>query len=413
MTQGAVHVMSGISSFVMLLVGSYYGAVHVMSGMSIAIFVNIDDSDVKRYCGKNDHLTMANITESLRWPGCGLVTKMADFDTQCTKGGCIKRSTMEEMGAFNNKYGGRLVSYNSRPGEEHTGPGKGFPVSRLTGWWLPAPKHNAQTPRIVLQHGFKSNSNMFVQMFAAYQLRKLGFSVLVNNFRDHCYSEDSEARVVEWGHAYPYDTLGAWDYATSDPDNVMGGKLPDSKVGIMGFSMGGFVTGIAFGLEARVPAVWVDSPPFTPSSGFALGMRKRLEGFGIGFMSSLLIPPVWTNVEAAALAKGIDINRHTPEKELPKGPDTNRPISWVGNKDDDMVPFADGAKIADLLSKYPKKYTLTTMENQGFCNGIPHCADHLRDPAKYEKELCGFWTGVFGLGDTTCGLAPLSQRLLV
>ena len=36
--------------------------------------------------------------------------------------------------------------------------------------------------------GFQSNSNEFRQQFIAFILRSLGYDVLLNNFRDHCYS---------------------------------------------------------------------------------------------------------------------------------------------------------------------------------------------------------------------------------
>jgi predicted alpha/beta-fold hydrolase len=160
-------------------------------------FITITDKKEKslnEYCGKKN-LDMANITESTWWPGCGMISKMAEFAAKgeglgkCPKNGCVEKATMEDMDAFNTKHGGKLVSYNSRAGKDKHG--KDIEVVKLTGWWLPAPNAKADTPRIVLQHGFTDNSNKFRTMFVAYLLRKLGYSVLVNNLRDHCYSEDS------------------------------------------------------------------------------------------------------------------------------------------------------------------------------------------------------------------------------
>jgi len=300
------------------------------------------------------------------------------------------------------------VSYNSRVDKE----GKIFAETvKLTGWFLPAPKHNASTPRIVLQHGFKSNSNMHRTQFFAYQLRKLGFSVLVNNFRDHCYSADTKVRVNQWGHAGPYDTLGAWDYAVNDPDSVFGGPIDAKFVGVLGFSMGAFTTVSLFGLEARVPAVWVDAPPFDPKAGFAMGFASGLADKRAGLLAPILINPVWANIKEAAKAKGVDLDENTPAKTLPKGPDTKRPIFWVGNKDDTVVAYEDGAKLRAVLDKYPKKYEYHGWHLKGKCNGKDHCEDHIRIPDEYEAKMCTFWAGVFGLEESSCGFDKTSRRL--
>jgi len=396
---------------VVLLVGGYFGAVHVVSGMGITTFLHIDEKYVEEYC--NADLTMKNLTDNTWWPGCGPEGKyipVKDGDFSVCKGTCIKKQRMMDLDAFNEKWGGKLVSYQSRVDKDGKTSAK---TVELTGWLLLAPKHTAETPRIVLQHGFTSNSNQHRAQFFAYQLRKLGFSVLVNNFRDHCYSADTKVRINQWGHAAPYDTLGAWDYAVKDPDNVFGGPIEDKFVGVLGFSMGAFTTASLFGLEGRVPAVWVDSPPFTPKTGFYLVYLGALEGYGLGPLAPLLLDPVYAKIVEAAKAKGVDINENTPADTLPKGPDTKRQIFWVGNKDDNVVSYADGAKLKEVLDKYPKKYKLTEWHLEGECNGGTHCEDHVRIPDEYEAKMCSFWTGVFGLEESSCGLEKTSRRLQI
>merc|ERR1712086_754650 len=98
---------------------------------------------------------------------------------------------------------------------------------------------------------------------------------------------------------------------------------------------------------------------------------------GIGFLADVIIPPVWANLEAAAKEHGVDINENTPESALPKGPDTKRPIQWVGNKGDVTVAFADGAKLAAVLKKNDKKYKASKWDLEGSCNGETHCEDHI------------------------------------
>ncbi|CAE8626260.1 unnamed protein product [Polarella glacialis] len=342
---------------------------------------------------------MENMTNNLWWPGCGYVNSTSDFDGGCGAT-CFDKGFMEKMSSFNKKHPGFQVTYPSRAGTGHGG--NDIETIGLTGWWLPADRGDA---RIVLQHGFKSNSNMERTMLYAYLLRSMGFSVLVNNLRDHCYSENSTAHVYEWGHAYPMDLLGAWDYAVNDPDGLLGGKLPPQKVGLQGFSLGGFLTNIAFGLEAKVPAAWVEAPPFVPQTVFSHGLSKTLSGMGLGFLSSLLASPVWGSVQKAALAKGVDLEYHLPEKALPRGPDSKRPIFWAHNKLDDTVPFSEGQKLIELLKSYPEKYEVKgSFVSDALCNGENHCMDMLRDPDGYSAKMCDFWTGVFGIESSACGL---------
>lgn len=332
-----------------------------------------------------------------------MISKMSEFaaegdgDGKCPAAGCVKKSTMEDMDAFNTKNGGKRVSYNSRAGKDKDG--KDIEVVKLTGWWLPAPDATAETPRIVVQHGFTSNSNKFRTQFVAYLLRKLGYSVLVNNLRDHCYSEDSKARVIGWGHAYPLDLLGAWDYLKDHAAE----PIDASKVGLLGFSMGGFTTNNAFGLEPKVPAAWIDGAPITPRAGFEVGFKGALGK--ADFVHGHIINEVWEDVEKAALKKGVDLNEHLPEKQLPNGPDTKRKVFVTANKQDNTVPYSSGEALVKLLKKYPKKYDLVEFWTlDGKCNGETHCIDFLSHTEEYSEKLGKFWAGVFGD-------APAADRL--
>lgn len=204
------------------------------------------------------------------------------------------------------------------------------------------------------------------------------------------------------GDAYPYDTLGAWDYARMDPDGVLGGEMETSKVGVMGFSKGAFTTLNVFGLEGDVPAVWVDSPPFTPKVVFAHGAEKEMAGMGIAFVAPLLITPVWDNVEAEAASKGVDLNKNLPEKVLPAAPDKQRPIFVTSNVQDDTVPIGEMDRLLALLADYPEKYSVSKWVNDGTCNGDDHCVDHIRLFDEYSKKACDFWKPALGLSDDFC-----------
>merc|ERR1712176_266375 len=158
-------------------------------------------------------MSMSDMTTKMWWPTCDT----PDDVDKCTDA-CFSVGLIKEMDAFSKENGGKLVTYKSRPGKDSDG--KDIEVVQLKGWWLPAPDATKDTPRIVVQHGFKGNSNKVRTQVAAYLLRKLGYSVLVNNLRDHCYSDDSSHGLIGWGHAYPLDTLGAWDYLKDGSDGL-------------------------------------------------------------------------------------------------------------------------------------------------------------------------------------------------
>mmetsp|Transcript_147973 Transcript_147973/g.368771 ORF Transcript_147973/g.368771 Transcript_147973/m.368771 type:complete len:414 (-) Transcript_147973:75-1316(-) len=368
----------------------YIVAINVLTDMAIGKFVTLNDTKVEEWTGPD--VTQESLVYNNWWPGCGTVSSMDDFDGKCGEP-CFSADLMEDVRAFNKEHPGKRVKYFSRDqeGVENVG---------LEGWWLPAPSGGESAPRIILQHGFTENSNTFRPFLAAYMLRKIGFSVLLNNFRDHGYSDKSSNHVYEWGDAYPYDLLGAWDYARMDPDGSLGGEMATEKVGIMGFSKGAFTTVNAFGLEGDVPAVWVDSPPFEPKVVFATGAAKELGG--LAFVAPLIVDPVWDRVEDHAASFNVDINKNLPAEVLPAGPDKKRPIFVTSNINDGTVPIGEMDSLVALLETYPEKYSVDTWKNDGTCNGDNHCVDHLSNFEEYSKKLCEFWKPVFEMSKDSC-----------
>lgn len=374
-----------------------------LSKTAIAGFIDLEGplgEHVMEYCKTGESYKMHNITDNIWWPGCGMISKFDDFNLKsdggkCEENACLTRKGAEEMDAFNDKYGGKLVTYKSRAGKDDNG--KDIDVVDLTGWWLPAPNANADTPRLVLQHGFTSNSNKYRQQYLAYLLRKLGYSVLVNNLRDHCYSDKTKEKLVGWGAAYPLDTLGAWDFAKDHADD---NPIDKSKVGIIGLSMGAFTTLNAFGIAGEVPAVWVDGPPMTPRAGFSHGLYLFLKNdvpVDVSFLHKHVMDEVWEDIEDAAKKKGVDLNGHLPAKELAKGPDTKRPIFVTANKGDDTVKYENSVELTnEILKKYPKKYELAEFWSlDASCGDSTHCVDFLTTTEDYVKRLDSFWSMVF------------------
>jgi len=366
-------------------------------------FVTIHDEWNHAYCENENNMT--NLASRVYWPGCG---------NNFTKGSrcgepCFSASWLQEIIEFNEKQDpGQIVRYNNRPGKGEDD--KDIEMVELGGWLLPAAKSSNlghPRPRIVVQHGFTSNSNKMRQLAITVMYRQLGFDVLVNNFRDHCYSADSSTHITEWGHAYPYDLLGAVDYMRNDPDNKLGGSVEAGKVGIMGISMGAFTTVNAFGIDGEVPAAWADGPPATPKSVFADGARNYVVSMGLPLhIASMLVDTIWKNVEDYALSKGVDLNEHLPADVLPTGPDTERPFTIVSNVQDTTVPIAEAMTITHVAQSFPKKYQTQMWQADGTCNEANHCVDHITHWDEYKARSCLFWYKVFGIDTKDCPALP-------
>jgi alpha-beta hydrolase superfamily lysophospholipase len=382
------------SFLVLVLPWLYFFLVKTTTGMAVGQFVTINDVMVQQFC--HDDLTMGNVTYNTWWPGC-----LYEKPRQNCTNPCYNVSILESMDAFNNNYPGRLVTYQSRPGTNHNG--SPIDVIELQGWWLPAPNESA-APRIVLQHGFTQNSNTHSQQLTAYMLRSLGFSVFLPNFRDHCYSGNTSEHIYQWSNAYPLDLLGAWDYVVADPDGSLGGQRDARQVGLQGFSEGAFVISVAFGLESRAPAAWLDSGPWTPRSLFERGARWELEEMGLGFAASALTSSTWENVKKAALEKGVDLDWQLPQQTLPHGPDTKRPMYIVANEDDETVPYSEHLLLKEFLAKYPEKYTVVDWVSTGVCHGSAHHQYIFSKYEEYKDRLCSFWAEAFNIDTSYCFL---------
>mmetsp|Transcript_70539 Transcript_70539/g.168989 ORF Transcript_70539/g.168989 Transcript_70539/m.168989 type:complete len:422 (+) Transcript_70539:2-1267(+) len=391
-----------------VLVAASYGFVSYAAEEAIAGFLMINDAHVHEGCNFRD---MFNMTRAMWLPGCGAIGFRTPAAILRCSGDCYSRSFLLEIEDFNRRHPGELVQYSSRHRSGHAD-------VMLVGWLAPAPANATEAPIIVLQHGFAENSNMHRQIIATYLLRKLGFTVLVNNLRDHCYSQNTSEHVYQWGDAYPYDVLGAWDYAHHDPDGKLGGPRPKELIGLMGFSMGGFSSLNAMGLEEEVQAAWVDSPVHTVEGTMHHFLKMGLEEMGLpnfvaAPVATVFTPQIWRRLQAAAEEHDVDLARHEPEKVLPLGPPTRRPLKWVGNRYDTTIVPAAGRRLLKFLENYRDLYNVSAYEFESICNGENHCANHIHQPELYSRMMCEFWSSAMTLQPDFCITKFNSTPLLI
>mmetsp|Transcript_49314 Transcript_49314/g.127194 ORF Transcript_49314/g.127194 Transcript_49314/m.127194 type:complete len:410 (+) Transcript_49314:66-1295(+) len=344
-----------------------------------------------------DDLDPTNVMRVTWLPGCGEGKKTDEELDQCG-GSCFNSSLISRMESFYAENGFRMVNFSSRAGPRD-GP-NGQDAVKIKAWYIPpAPGVNVgpgTPPRVVVSHGTNQNQNKFESQIAGFLLAQAGFGVLLPSLRDHGYSGDSKLRTFAWGWEYPYDLLGAWDYAKNDPDGLLGGALPADQVGVMGFSMGGFTAVNAFGMERDIPAVWADAPVFSVREILLHELRKI-----VGPLGDLAIPFAW-----AFANQVVQLDFNTPARVLLGGPASQRQVYLVQNTLDTTVPEKQGKELIDFLQKYPDEYKSEAWYPAEECNGDTHRINHLKDPTGYQARLCAWWTQVFGLSQDRCAGLP-------
>mmetsp|Transcript_78913 Transcript_78913/g.142336 ORF Transcript_78913/g.142336 Transcript_78913/m.142336 type:complete len:488 (+) Transcript_78913:41-1504(+) len=326
---------------------------------------------------------------------------------------CTGQDLLDNQRELSSENPFELISFPSRKGEE------GQPTINITAWWLPAPgKDGKKAPRIVMSHGNNVNFNDNTVQLPAYMLRELGFSVLLPNLRDHGSSGNSTPHEIIWGYAYHLDLLGAWDYAVNDPEGVLGGRMPDERVGIMGYSMGGFAAAIAFGVEPRVPAAWLDSAVFD------LGEELT---FNLALIFGFLPPSVLSYMTAVSLwfgsyFAGANIELYQPASSLTSAAALNvakrRPVAVLQSTIDSYVGPEQSAEFAALFGKHNASYDLSLTRRVKYSCGVKfpfttHCQMHTWQAQTYKDNLCEFWSRALGRDTDYClhlpKVPPLGQ----
>lgn len=120
---------------------------------------------------------------------------------------------------------------------------------RLEAWFILA--NNESDEVIIVVHGIHSCRRDSTVLLPAGMLHRNGFNVLMLDLRNHGQSEIEDGRTSV-GNREHLDVLGAFDWLQEQ-------GFDTENIGIVGISLGGGVSIIAFGEEATIPALWVDS----------------------------------------------------------------------------------------------------------------------------------------------------------
>jgi dipeptidyl aminopeptidase/acylaminoacyl peptidase len=159
--------------------------------------------------------------------------------------------------------------------------------------WYPAPG-GLDAPTVIHVHGFGGCRLGPTDLLTAGMLYRNGIAVLSIDLRDHGDSTKEDMRFAGGTEEFR-DVLGAWDWLRDQ-------GVPQSRIGIVGFSLGAATTMIAMGQEQRIAAIWADS------SYGDIGTALRDELTRNGY-PTILQPG---GVLAGRLISGDDLEAHSP-----------------------------------------------------------------------------------------------------
>ncbi|MCH8907340.1 MAG: alpha/beta hydrolase, partial [Candidatus Heimdallarchaeota archaeon] len=158
-------------------------------------------------------------------------------------------------------YGNRHIPLTLNPGDygleyvNVTFSPRGDPID-LDGWFVPADTQMGNTHRnnatIILLHGHQNNKgnineyNHSVFVTIGFQLHKLGYSLLLFDFRNHGLSDD--LGPVTFGHYESRDVLGAVDFLRENSDSL---GIDKGRIAVWGTSFGAGAGLIATANDSR------------------------------------------------------------------------------------------------------------------------------------------------------------------
>ena len=223
----------------------------------------------------------------------------------------------------------------------------------------------AEARTVILVHGIATCKSTPSILLMAGMLHRHGYNVLMLDLREHGESQIEDGRH-SGGIEESRDVLGAFDWLTAR-------GIPDANIGLLGISLGGATTMIAFGAEARIPALWEDS-------GFA-----DIRNLVAGQAALLRMPPFVTDTTllAGRLMTNDDLEAMTPLMAMANT--GGRALFITHGTDDTLIPIAN-AKQLEAAAR-----AIGAREQTWYVEGAGHIQAHELYPAEYERRLLAFF----------------------
>jgi uncharacterized protein len=226
---------------------------------------------------------------------------------------------------------------------------------RLSGWWLPRPESRRVVVCCAGHRGVKSD-----MLGIGSGLWRDGNNVLVFDWRSR---GGSEGRFFTLAHHEQRDAEGALDYAL--------GRVPDARLGLIGYSMGAAVAIMVAARRAEVHAVVADSP-FVSIAALVrhTSGRKRLPGWAVTPLADMLTSARYGY--RFGDVRPIDaVARISP-----------RPLLLIHGSDDSIIPASHSHRLYAAAEAPKQLWEL---------RGLEHCGAYFADRAGYIQRVAGFF----------------------
>lgn len=190
----------------------------------------------------------------------------------------------------------------------------------LYGWWIPAKVHAETAPTLILAHGLYRNLGRMLRYIE--NLHPLGYNLLTFDSRHHGSSDqDDHASLYKFGQ----DITNAVKYLdTLDVDQ--------SRIGVLGLSLGGAGSIYAASLDSRIKAVVTVGAPAHPVDV----MTRRFKDYHLpGFV-------VWYSLRQIEKAIGVTYDTFAPETNIAKA---QANFLVIHGEDDQVVLHSQGEKL--------------------------------------------------------------------
>lgn len=245
-------------------------------------------------------------------------------------------------------------------------------------------------PTVIVVHDNKKNSRDYTVQSVAGMVRMMNFNVFIIELRTA-----REGKKWEW--QVMYDILGAWDFVNS------GIGQQQDQIALLGFSMGAYVSEMAFGFDPRIKALLVSSgvmdlpgvivhdatdhdPIINSNPSFKQCMKAEVEDI---------------------LSTNFSYDRNQTPQVLIKKNDNKRYIGIHHFQDDTVVPFTQVGSFEKQMKRL--HYKVQTWYPTAHLPDA-HCNIYLWRPYQSAKRLCNFFTKAFDKKESWCELELMEKR---
>jgi uncharacterized protein len=234
----------------------------------------------------------------------------------------------------------------------------------IRGWFVPSATESEQV--VIVVHGLRMCRRDPTVLIPAGMLYRNGFNVLLIDLRNHGDSDVTDGRTAAGNREFR-DILGAFDWLVAQDYEA-------ENIGIVGISLGGGASLIAFGEEPQIAAIWVDST-FADIREAAEDELTR-NGYPTILMGAS---------DFVANAAGINLAEYSPLESIQNNQE--RPI-FLTHGTGDLRLKVDFSQ--DLYAAAGSNAELWLID------GLDHVEAIYRIPDEYEQGLVAFFEGALG-----------------